>query len=130
MQKTVLLTKELPKAQSCPKLRVHQAIVGVLVTCSQLPSLQSISVEQGPVETIFLPTLPNPCWLWQAGPGALQTSLGWLRGFAMGYETRCSQATCLVLAAQGGPAVAYMKRAGNFGSGGSVLSTSARLQAY
>lgn len=95
MQKAVLLTKELSRAQSCPELRLHQIIVGVLVTCSQLPSLQSTSMEQGGTETSFRPPTPTLAWLWQAGPRAFQTSSGWLGGFAMGYETLRSEATCL-----------------------------------
>lgn len=82
-----------PTFQSYPEL--HQVIVGVLVTPSELPSLQSTSVEQGGIETSFLPHTPALAWLWQAGPCAFQTSSGWLRGFAMGYETLCLEATCL-----------------------------------
>ena len=43
----------------------------------------------------FSPPTPTLAWLWQAGPCAFQTSLGWLGGFAMGYETLRSEATCL-----------------------------------
>lgn len=47
------------------------------------------------METSFRPPTPTLAWLWQAGPRAFQTSSGWLGGFAMGYETLRSEATCL-----------------------------------
>lgn len=136
IQNPLLLTKELSKASSCPELRLHQVIVGVVVTRSHLPSLQRTSVEQGGMETSFLPPTPVLAWLWQAGPCAFQTSLGRLKGFAMGYETLCSEATCLPPAVgtlawllSVGANMAYMERADRFVSDGSMLSAPGRLQA-
>lgn len=96
---------------------------------------KSTSTEQSGMEASIFLSIPTIAWLWQEGPYAFQTSSGWLEGFAMGYETLCLEAICLMPAvgtsawqlSSWSQSVANVKRADNFDLDGSILSSLARL---
>lgn len=86
------------------------------------------------MEASIFPSTPTIAWLWQEGHYAFQTSSGWLGGFAMGYETLCLEAICLMPAVgtsvwqlSWSQSVANMKRADMLPSKSKLLSTLARL---